>query len=77
MPVALPPPNENPYRLILWTALAVNATMFGVELVASIVARSVSLRADALDFPRRCRKLCHRPCRGRLGATVARESRAD
>jgi Co/Zn/Cd efflux system component len=25
-------------------------TMFGVELVASIIGRSVSLRADALDF---------------------------
>jgi hypothetical protein len=42
--------TDNRYRRILWAALAVNLTMFGVELVASIIAGSVSLRADALDF---------------------------
>jgi Co/Zn/Cd efflux system component len=45
-----PPQTESRYRVILWAALAVNVTMFGVELIASIVAGSVSLRADALDF---------------------------
>ena len=44
------PQTDNRYRRILWAALAVNLTMFGIELVASIVAGSVSLRADALDF---------------------------
>ena len=44
------PQTDNRYRSILWVALAVNLTMFGGELVASIVAGSVSLRADALDF---------------------------
>lgn len=44
------PQTDNRYRIILWVALAINLTMFGVELVASIVAGSVSLRADALDF---------------------------
>src|SRR3954468_21379895 len=44
------PQADNRYQLILWVALAVNLTMFGVELVASIIAGSMSLRADALDF---------------------------
>jgi Co/Zn/Cd efflux system component len=44
------PQTDSRYRVILWAALAVNLTMFGVELVASIIAGSVSLRADALDF---------------------------
>src|SRR3954452_20442137 len=42
--------TDSRYRRILWVAVAVNLTMFGVEIVASIVAGSVSLRADALDF---------------------------
>jgi Co/Zn/Cd efflux system component len=42
--------TDNRYRRILGAALAVNLAMFGVEIVASIVAGSVSLRADALDF---------------------------
>src|SRR5215813_2019563 len=45
-----PAQTDNRYRRILWAALVVNLTMFGVELVASIIDRSVSLRADALDF---------------------------
>jgi Co/Zn/Cd efflux system component len=44
-----PQTNER-YRRVLWAALAVNVAMFLVEIVASIVAGSVSLRADALDF---------------------------
>jgi Co/Zn/Cd efflux system component len=35
---------------VLWIALIVNATMFVVEIVASNVGDSMSLRADALDF---------------------------
>lgn len=38
------------YRRVLWAALAVNATMFVVELAAGLTAGSVSLTADALDF---------------------------
>jgi Co/Zn/Cd efflux system component len=42
--------TDNRYRRVLWAALAINVAMFGVEIVASIAAGSVSLRADALDF---------------------------
>lgn len=42
--------TDSHYRVVLLAALAVNLTMFGVELAASITAGSVSLRADALDF---------------------------
>lgn len=38
------------YRLVLWAALGMNLSMFMVEIVASFIAGSVSLRADALDF---------------------------
>jgi Co/Zn/Cd efflux system component len=38
------------WRRVLWIALAINAIMFGVELVAGISAGSASLKADALDF---------------------------
>lgn len=38
------------FRRVLWIALAVNATMFVAEIVASFLAGSVSLQADALDF---------------------------
>jgi Co/Zn/Cd efflux system component len=44
------PQTDERYRRVLWAALAVNAAMFLVEIVASIIAGSVSLRADALDF---------------------------
>jgi Co/Zn/Cd efflux system component len=43
------PPNPG-YRRALWVALVLNALMFGVELVASFEAQSVSLLADAVDF---------------------------
>ena len=46
-PAPLP---DNRYRRILWAALGANLTMFGVEIIGSIVGGSVSLRADALDF---------------------------
>jgi Co/Zn/Cd efflux system component len=42
--------TDERYRRVLWAALAVNVAMFLVEIVASIIAGSVSLRADALDF---------------------------
>jgi Co/Zn/Cd efflux system component len=35
---------------VLWVALAINAGMFGVEIVAGMTAQSASLKADALDF---------------------------
>ncbi|ODV14269.1 MAG: cation transporter [Thiobacillus sp. SCN 64-317] len=38
------------YRRALWIALVLNALMFGVEIVASFAAQSVSLLADAVDF---------------------------
>jgi Co/Zn/Cd efflux system component len=42
-------PDER-YRRILWGALGINLAMFAVEIAASVVSDSVSLRADALDF---------------------------
>ena len=66
-----PTQTDNRYRRILWAALAVNLTMFGVELVASIIGRSVSLRGRA-RFSCRRRKLYRCSCRGWLGAPVAR-----
>jgi Co/Zn/Cd efflux system component len=44
------PQTDERYRRILWVALAINMAMFIVEIVVSILAGSVSLRADALDF---------------------------
>ncbi|PKO26352.1 MAG: cation transporter [Betaproteobacteria bacterium HGW-Betaproteobacteria-9] len=38
------------WRQALWIALAVNASMFFVELIAGLQANSVSLLADAVDF---------------------------
>src|SRR3954453_5590108 len=45
-----PPSADGLYRRILWVALVLNLAMFGIEILASLAARSVSLRADALDF---------------------------
>ena len=42
-------PDER-YRRILWVAFGINLAMFVVEIVASLLSASVSLRADALDF---------------------------
>lgn len=47
---AAPGPEDRRYRRALWIALAVNADMFLVEIVAGVTAGSVSLKADALDF---------------------------
>ena len=41
------PQTDHRYRRILWVALTVNLAMFGIEIAASIVAGSVSVRADA------------------------------
>src|SRR5882757_7757842 len=38
------------YRRVLWAVLAINATMFIVEIGAGLAAGSASLQADALDF---------------------------
>lgn len=38
------------FRRVVWIALASNAVMFVVELIASFVSGSVSLQADAIDF---------------------------
>lgn len=45
-----PGPDDQRYRRALWIALAVNATMFAVEIAAGLTAGSVALKADALDF---------------------------
>ncbi len=43
------PPTAT-HRNILWTVLAINASMFVVEMSAGIGAGSSALQADALDF---------------------------
>ena len=42
-------PPDPRYRRVLWIALVLNASMFGVEIAASFAAQSVSLLADAVD----------------------------
>ncbi|WHO40959.1 cation transporter [Sphingobium sp. AP49] len=42
--------SDAAWRRVLWIALAINAVMFGVEIVAGVTAGSASLKADALDF---------------------------
>ncbi len=37
-------------RRLLWAALMINASMFAIEIIAGVLAGSVSLHADALDF---------------------------
>jgi Co/Zn/Cd efflux system component len=44
-------PIDDPrWRRVLWLALAANAAMFAVEILAGIAADSRALQADALDF---------------------------
>jgi len=38
------------YKKILWLVIAINAAMFGVEMVAGRLSGSQALQADALDF---------------------------
>ena len=47
---APPADGEGAYGRILWTVLAINVAMFLVEAVAGLIAGSLSLQADALDF---------------------------
>ena len=42
--------GDPAYRRILLAVLAINATMFAVEIVAGVAAGSAALQADALDF---------------------------
>jgi Co/Zn/Cd efflux system component len=44
------PLRHAAYRRVLWSVLAINATMFAVEIGAGLAAGSASLQADALDF---------------------------
>ena len=42
--------NSPHWRLGLWIALVINASMFLTEVVAGVAAGSASLQADAIDF---------------------------
>ncbi|WP_404382373.1 cation transporter [Caenispirillum salinarum] len=42
--------TSRAYRRVLWAVIAINATMFVVEMAAGLAARSQALQADALDF---------------------------
>src|SRR3954447_4228215 len=42
--------QDRAYRRVLVMVLAINAVMFGVEVIAGVAAGSASLQADALDF---------------------------
>ncbi|MCH7937424.1 MAG: cation transporter [Proteobacteria bacterium] len=48
------PADDTPvlkvYRRVLWAVLAVNVTMFAIEMLAGVWGKSVALQADALDF---------------------------
>jgi Co/Zn/Cd efflux system component len=41
---------DGTYRRVLWIALIVNGAMFAAEVVAGLLAGSVSLLADSVDF---------------------------
>jgi Co/Zn/Cd efflux system component len=43
-------PATDRYRRVLLVALAINLTMFFVEIIGGLAAKSVSLQADAIDF---------------------------
>lgn len=42
--------SSAPFKRALWAVIAINATMFVVEIVAGSLAGSQALKADALDF---------------------------
>lgn len=44
------PGGDARFRRVLWAALLINAAMFLIEIGGGLVAHSVSLLADALDF---------------------------
>jgi len=41
---------SDDYKRRLWVVIAVNATMFAIEMTAGHLAKSQALQADALDF---------------------------
>lgn len=41
---------SDDYKRRLWIVIALNATMFAVEMTAGHIAKSQALQADALDF---------------------------
>ncbi len=41
---------SDDYKRRLWIVIALNATMFAVEMTAGHLAKSQALQADALDF---------------------------
>ena len=41
---------SSDYKRRLWAVIAINASMFGVEMGAGVLAGSQALQADALDF---------------------------
>jgi Co/Zn/Cd efflux system component len=49
-PAPDPHRGDAGYRRALWTVLAINSVMFGVEVAGGLAAGSASLQADALDF---------------------------
>ena len=49
------------YRGVLWAVIAINATMFVVEMTAGIAAQSQALRPIALDFLGDTANLCDEP----------------
>ncbi len=42
--------TSSAYRQVLWLVIAINATMFLVEMAGGLAADSMALQADALDF---------------------------
>jgi Co/Zn/Cd efflux system component len=42
--------RSGAYQSVLWGVLGINGAMFLIEVIAGLVAGSVSLQADALDF---------------------------
>ena len=42
--------RSETYRKVMWLIITINATMFVVEATASLIAQSMALQADALDF---------------------------
>lgn len=44
------PAVDPAYRRVLWLVLGINAAMFGIEGVAGLIAGSVALQGDSLDF---------------------------
>jgi hypothetical protein len=45
-----PEPPDSRYRRVLWATLGINGTMFLIEIIAGLMAGSVPLQVDALDF---------------------------